>query len=196
MQYRDTDIVILAGARTPFGNFGGVLKELSATDLGVAAAKAAIARSGVPAERIDDVVFGNVMQTSADAIYLARHVGLRAGLPIGVPALTLNRLCGSGLQAIISAAHHLLLGEASYVLAGGTESMSQAPHVIRGARWGLSLGQGQLEDSLWVGLTDSYNNMPMAITAENLAERYGVSRQASDEFALRSQQNAVAARDG
>ncbi|TAM78435.1 acetyl-CoA C-acetyltransferase [bacterium] len=195
MQYRDTDIVILAGARTPFGNFGGVLKDLTATDLGVAAAKGAMARSGVAPEQIDDVVFGNVMQTSADAIYLARHVGLRSGVPIGVPALTLNRLCGSGLQAIITAAHHLLLGEASYVLAGGTESMSQAPHVIRGARWGLALGQGALEDSLWQGLTDSYNKMPMAITAENLAERYGIPREACDEFALRSQQNAVAARD-
>jgi len=195
MQYRDSDIVILAGARTPFGNFGGVLKDVSATDLGVAAAQGAIARSGVPAEKIDDVVFGNVMQTSADAIYLARHIALRAGVPIGVPALTVNRLCGSGLQAIITAAHHLLLGEATYALAGGTESMSQAPHVIRGARWGFALGQGKLEDSLWEGLTDSYNNMPMAITAENLAERYAISREASDEFALRSQQNAVAARD-
>ncbi|TAM60733.1 acetyl-CoA C-acetyltransferase [bacterium] len=195
MEYRDNDVVILAGARTPFGNFGGVLKDLTATDLGVAAAKGAIARSGVPAEKIDDVVFGNVMQTSADAIYLARHVGLRSGVPIGVPALTLNRLCGSGLQAIVSAAHDLLLGEATYVLAGGTESMSQAPHVIRGARWGLSLGQGALEDTLWQGLTDSYNKLPMAITAENLAERYGISRAASDEFALRSQHNAIAARD-
>jgi len=195
MQYRDNDIVILAGARTPFGNFGGVLRDLTATDLGVAAAKGAIARSGVPAEKIDDVVFGNVVQTSADAIYLARHVGLRAGLPVGVPALTVNRLCGSGLQAIISAAQHLLLGEAMYVLAGGTESMSQAPHVIRGARWGLGLGQGKLEDALWEALTDSYNAMSMAITAENLAERYHLSREVSDEFALRSQQNAVAAQD-
>ena len=188
----DNDVVILGGARTPFGNFGGVLAELTATDLAVAAAEAALERSGVPKEKIDEVVFGNVMQTSADAIYLARHVGLRAGLPIGVPALTLNRLCGSGLQALLSAAQSLRLGESTYALAGGTESMSQAPHVVRGARKGFALGTAtQFEDSLWTALTDSYNNLPMAITAENLAERYGVSREACDEFALASQEHAV-----
>ena len=120
----DSDIVIVAGARTPFGNLGGTLADLTATDLAVAAAEAAIARSGVPKEKFDEVVFGNVIQSSADAIYLARHVGLRAGLPIGVPALTLNRLCGSGLQAMLSAAQSLRLGEATYALAGGSENMS------------------------------------------------------------------------
>lgn len=191
----ENDIVIIAGARTPFGNFGGSLSTISATDLAVHAARAAIQRSGVPSERIDDVVFGNVMQTSADAIYLARHVGLRVGVPLNAPALTLNRLCGSGLQAIITAGQSLVLGTSTYALAGGTESMSQAPHVIRGARSGFALGQGKLEDTLWEALTDSYNGMPMAITAENLASRYGVSREASDEFALHSQENAVAAQD-
>ncbi len=191
----ENDIVIVAGARTPFGNFGGSLSTVSATDLAVEAARAAVQRSGVPGERIDDVVFGNVMQTSADAIYLARHVGLRAGVPITVPALTLNRLCGSGLQAIITAGQSLMLGTSTYALAGGTESMSQAPHVIRGARSGLSLGQGKLEDTLWEALTDSYNGMPMAITAENLASRYGISRESSDEFALQSQENALAAQN-
>jgi len=190
---RDDDVVIISGARTPFGNFNGALSDLSATDLAVHAAKAAIARSGVPAERIDDVVFGNVMQTSADAIYLARHAGLRAGVPVAVPALTLNRLCGSGLQAILTAANSLALGQSTYALAGGSESMSQAPHVLRGARKGFALGQGKLEDSLWEALTDSYNKMPMAITAENLAKRYGISREASDEFALRSQERSLAA---
>ncbi|MHB8147423.1 MAG: acetyl-CoA C-acyltransferase, partial [Vulcanimicrobiaceae bacterium] len=188
----DDDVVIIAGARTPFGNLSGVLADLSATDLGVIAAQAAIARSGVPSERFDDVVFGNVMQTSADAIYLARHIGLRAGLQIGVPALTLNRLCGSGLQAVLSAAQSLRLGETTYALAGGTESMSQAPHVVRGARTGFHLGQSvQFEDSLWSALTDSYTDTPMAITAENLAAKYGVSREACDELALSSQARSL-----
>ena len=189
---QDDDVVIIAGARTPFGNLSGTLADLSATDLGVIAAQAAIARSGVPTERFDDVVFGNVMQTSADAIYLARHIGLRAGLQIGVPALTLNRLCGSGLQAVLSAAQSLRLGESTYALAGGTESMSQAPHIVRGARKGLHLGQNvQFEDSLWSALTDSYTNTPMAITAENLAAKYGVSREACDELALSSQARSL-----
>jgi acetyl-CoA acyltransferase 2 len=191
---RDNDIVIVAGARTPFGNFGGVLSELTATDLAVRASEEAIARSGVPKERIDDVVFGNVMQTSADAIYLARHVGLRAGIPLGVPALTLNRLCGSGLQAILTAANSLMLGQSTYALAGGSESMSQAPHVVRGARKGLPLGANvKFEDSLWEALTDSYNGLPMAITAENLAQKYGIAREACDEFALKSQERALEA---
>ena len=193
---KDAEIVILAGARTPFGNLGGALADLSATDLAVAAAEAAIERSGVSRESIDEVVFGNVIQTSADAIYLARHVGLRAGLPIGVPALTVNRLCGSGLQAILSAAQSLALGSAAYALAGGAENMSQAPHVVRGARKGFHLGQNvAFEDSLWTALNDSYGNTPMAVTAENLAKKYGISRQESDEFALVSQERALAAQD-
>ncbi|HTA54230.1 MAG TPA: acetyl-CoA C-acyltransferase [Candidatus Acidoferrales bacterium] len=193
---KDAEIVILAGARTPFGNLGGALADLSATDLAVAAAEAAIERSGVSRESIDEVVFGNVIQTSADAIYLARHVGLRAGLPIGVPALTVNRLCGSGLQAILSAAQSLALGSAAYALAGGAENMSQAPHVVRGARKGFHLGQNvAFEDSLWTALSDSYGNTPMAVTAENLAKKYGISRQESDEFALVSQERALAAQD-
>ncbi|HLX25924.1 MAG TPA: acetyl-CoA C-acyltransferase [Candidatus Cybelea sp.] len=192
--FKDTEIVVLAGARTPFGNLGGALSDLSATDLAVAAADAAIARSGISPDVIDDVVFGNVIQTSADAIYLARHVGLRTRVPIGVPALVVNRLCGSGLQAILSAAQSLALGSANYALAGGTENMSQAPHVVRGARKGFHLGQNvAFEDSLWTALTDSYGNTPMAITAENLAKRYGVRREECDEFALTSQERAVAA---
>jgi len=189
----DNDVVVLAGARTPFGNFGGTLAALTATDLAVAAAEGALARSGVPKEAIDEIVFGNVMQTSADAIYLARHVGLRTGTPVGTPALTLNRLCGSGLQAVISAAASLTLGQARYALAGGTENMSQAPHVVRGARDGFKLGENvKFEDTLWEALTDSYNDLPMAVTAENLAEQYGVSREECDAFALESQNNALA----
>jgi acetyl-CoA acyltransferase 2 len=191
---QDNDVVVIAGARTPFGNLGGALADLTATDLAVAAAEAAVARSGVPCESIDEVVFGNVIQSSGDAIYLARHVGLRAGLPIGVPALTVNRLCGSGLQAILSAAQSLVLGNARYALAGGTENMSQSPHVVRGARKGFHFGQNvAFEDSLWSALTDSYGNTPMAITAENLAKKYGVSREECDEFALASQGRALEA---
>jgi acetyl-CoA acyltransferase 2 len=191
---QDNDIVIIAGARTPFGNFGGALAESTATDLAVAAARAAIERSGVPVESIDDVVFGNVIQTSSDAIYLARHAGLRAGIPVGVPALTLNRLCGSGLQAIVSAAQSLALGSSTYALAGGAENMSQAPHVVRGARKGFALGRDvAFEDSLWTALTDSYGNIPMAITAENLAKQYGITREESDDFALTSQGRALEA---
>jgi acetyl-CoA acetyltransferase family protein len=191
---KDNDVVVLAGARTPFGNLGGALAGLTATDLAVEAARAAIERASVPKDAIDEVVFGNVIQTSADAIYLARHVGLRTGLPIGVPALTVNRLCGSGLQAILSAAQSLALGTAAYALAGGSENMSQAPHVVRGARKGFHLGQNvAFEDSLWTALIDSYGDTPMAITAENLAKKYGISRQECDEFALTSQERALAA---
>ncbi len=189
-----TEIVFLAARRTAFGTFSGALKGLTATDLGVHAATAAIAQSGVPADQFGHVYFGNVLQTSKDAIYLARHVGLRAGLPHSVPALTVNRLCGSGFEAITGAARELLLGETQVALVGGTESMSQAPHVVRGARDGLRFGATtEFEDTLWTCLTDSYTGQPMAITAENLAEKYGISRQACDEYALRSQQTWAAA---
>ena len=190
-------VVIVSGARTPFGKFGGALKHFTATDLGVVAARAAIERGGIVARDIDHVVFGNALQTSADAIYLARHIALRAGIPETVPALTVNRLCGSGFQSIISAAQMLLLGEADFVLAGGTESMSQAPHVIRGARWGIPLGEGrlELEDSLWTALTDSHCDLSMALTAEKLAARFGIAREQADEFAYQSQMRAKAARE-
>ena len=184
------EVVIVNGARTPFGNFGGALRDVSAIDLGVVASRAAMERSKVDPAKIDQIVFGNVIQTSADAIYGARHVGLKAGCRQDAAALIVNRLCGSGLQAIVSGAQLLMLGEADYVLAGGMENMSQSPHVIRGARWGLGLGQGKLEDALWEGLTDSYNGMGMAITAENLAKRYEISRDEADDFSLRSQAGA------
>lgn len=186
-------VVLLAGARTAMSRYGGPLKELSALTLGAVAGRAAIARSGLEPAEFDHVIFGNALQSSGDALYGARHVGLRAGLPKEVPALTVNRLCGSGMEAIIQAAHRLLLGEARVVLAGGMESMSQAPHVLRGARWGFRLGEGKLEDSLVVALTDSYCGCSMSDTAENLAHQHGISRQASDEFALASQQRAEAA---
>ncbi|WP_052888846.1 acetyl-CoA C-acetyltransferase [Thermogemmatispora carboxidivorans] len=186
------DIFIIAGARTPVGVLQGSLSEISAIDLGVVAAKEALRRSKVEPALVDQVVMGNVLQTSKDAIYFARHIALKAGLPIEVPALTVNRLCGSGLQAIVSAAQLLLLGEGQIALAGGAENMTQAPHVIRGARFGFKLGQApQLEDSLWEALIDTYIGCGMAMTAENLAERYGLTREEVDAYALRSQ---VAAR--
>lgn len=188
------EIVIVGGARTPFGKFGGSLRDVTATELGVAAAKGALEATGVPAERIDHVIFGNVIQSSRDAAYLARHVGLWAGVPDSAPGLTLNRLCGSGFEAVVDAARMITCGEADVVLAGGAENMSQAPLVARNARWGIGLGEGMnLEDSLWQGLTDSYNDMPMAITAENLAQRYEVTREEQDSMALASQQRAGAA---
>jgi acetyl-CoA acyltransferase 2 len=193
---RETGVVFLAGVRTGFGAFGGALKDLTATDLGAVAAQEALARSGVAPAQVDHVVFGNVLQTSADAPYLARHVGLRSGLPVDTPALTVNRLCGSGFEAVIQGAQQILLGESRAVLAGGTESMSQAPHVVRGARWGLRLGpSAPLEDPLWESLRDAHCGLSMAETAENLAERYGIGREAVDCYAARSQACAKAAWD-
>jgi acetyl-CoA acyltransferase 2 len=187
------EIVFLSGARTGFGTFGGALKDLSATDLGAAAAKGALARSGIEAGMVDHVVFGNVLQTSADAIYLARHVGLRSGLPIETPAVTVNRLCGSGFEAIAQAGQQIVLGESEVVLAGGTESMSQAPHVVRGARWGLRLGPAPpFEDALWEALRDPSCGLSMAETAEKLAEKYRIGRQAVDCYAAQSQARAAA----
>ncbi len=192
------DIVFLSGKRTPFGSFGGSLRKFSATDLGVLASKAALEASGIATDQIDHVVFGNALQTSSDAIYLARHVGLLAGVPQEVPAVTVNRLCGSGFQSIVSGAQEILLGDANAALCGGTESMSQAPHVVRGARWGdLRLGAptDNFEDALWAALLDSNCGLTMAQTAEELGDKYGVTREESDEIALRSQQLAKAAWD-
>jgi acetyl-CoA acetyltransferase family protein len=184
------DIAIVSGARTPFGRYCGKIKDYTAQELGAVAAKAAIERAGVEAEHFDHSVFGNAQQTSGDALYGARHVGLRAGLPIAAPALTVNRLCGSGMQAIVSAAQMIQTEEAKVVLAGGMESMSQAPFSIRG-RDGFSLAPGgKLEDSLMVALLDSYCGLYMANTAELYGEQQGITRQAQDEFALRSQQKA------
>jgi acetyl-CoA acetyltransferase family protein len=188
------DVVFLSAVRTGFGSFGGALKDHSATDLGAAAAGCAIARSGVEPGEVGHVIFGNVLQTSGDAAYLARHVGLRAEVPVPVPAVTVNRLCGSGFEAVIQAAHRITLGEADIVLAGGAESMSQAPHVLRGSRWGLRLGAApKLEDALTEALRDAHCGLPMGETAERLGERYGISRTECDDYAARSQAAAAAA---
>src|SRR5256714_1911884 len=189
-------VVFLSAVRTPFGTFGGKLKDFSPVELAVHASKAAIERSGADASDIDQTIFGNVLYTTRDSIYFARHVGLRSGLRQETSALTLNRLCGSGFQAVVSGAQEILFGDAQMCLVGGAESMSQAPHVTRGLRWGTPPGKSpSLEDVLWESLTDSFVGLGMAETAENLAEKYELDRGCVDEFALRSQQRAKAAWD-
>ncbi|MCA9689327.1 MAG: acetyl-CoA C-acetyltransferase [Nannocystaceae bacterium] len=189
-------VYIVSARRTAFGTFGGALKGHSATDLAVVAAKSALEAAKLDPERVDTVVVGNVAQTSADAIYMARHVGLRSGVPVPVPALTVNRLCGSGFQAVVTGATDILLGEAEIVLAAGTESMSQAPHAVRGARFGVRLGLDlKMEDTLWSSLLDTYTGCTMAITAENLAEKYKITREQCDAYGLRSQQAWAAAQE-
>ncbi len=187
------DIVFLSGKRTPFGAYCGSLTKVSANDLGVIASKAALVQAGVDAADVDHVIFGNVMQTSADAIYCGRHVGLKAGVPEEAGGLTVNRLCGSGFQALIDAARMLLLDEAEIVLAGGTENMSQAPHTIRGARTGIPLFQSPMGDYIAECLHDTYAGIPMAITAENLGVKFEIAREEADEYALASQTRYAAA---
>ncbi|HET6761697.1 MAG TPA: acetyl-CoA C-acetyltransferase [Gemmatimonadaceae bacterium] len=187
-------VVFLSAVRTPFGTFGGKLKGFSPIDLAVHASKAAIERSGIAAMEVDQTIFGNVLYTTSDSIYFARHVALKSGCRQETSALTLNRLCGSGFQAVVSGAQEIILGDGQVCLVGGAESMSQAPHVTRGLRWGTPLGKEPvMEDVLWEGLTDSYVGLGMAETAENLAERYELDRGCVDEFALRSQQLSKAA---
>ncbi len=197
-QGHDREVVFLAGKRTAFGTFGGSLKDFTATDLAAVSARGALDAAGVDPAQVGHVVYGNALQTSSDAIYLARHVGLKAGVPQETPAVTVNRLCGSGFQAITQGAQEIVLGDAEVVLCGGTESMSQAPHVVRGARWGnLRLGEAgrHFEDLLWESLLDTNCDLTMAQTAEELADRYGVTREEADAVALRSQQRAKAAWD-
>ncbi len=189
-------VVFLSAVRTPFGTFAGKLKDFSPVDLAVHASEAAIERAGITATDVDQTIFGNVLYTTKDSIYFARHVALKSGCRQETSALTLNRLCGSGFQAVVSGAQEIILGEAQLCLVGGAESMSQAPHVTRGLRWGTPLGKTPImEDVLWEGLTDSYVGLGMAETAENLAERYKLDRGSVDEFALRSQQLSKAAWD-
>lgn len=192
------DCWIVAARRTAFGAFGGALRTVRATELGAHAARAALTQSGLRSDEIDQVVFGNVVQSWPDDAYCARHVALRAGLPVPVPALTVNRLCGSGFQAAVTAAQEILSGDAEACLVGGTESMSGAPHVVRGARWGYPFGKAPpLEDLLWTTLTDEYAGCSMGITAENVAERYGITREACDAYAAESQRRwAAADREG
>jgi acetyl-CoA acyltransferase 2 len=189
------DLVLVDGVRTPMAEYNGSFADLSAIELGAHAARALLDRLRVEGSEIDHAVVGNALQTSPDAIYGARHVALKAGLPKEVPALTVNRLCGSGIQSVISGAHLVLAGDATTCLVGGMENMSQTPHVIWGARRGFKLGQGKLEDLLMVALFDSYCGYYMAQTSNNLAKDYGISRADQDEYALLSQRRAAAARD-
>ena len=198
-QGHSRDIVFLSGKRTGFGTFGGTLKDFTATDLGVASSRGAIEAAGIDPEQVDHTFFGNALQTSADAIYLARHVALGAGVPQERPAVTVNRLCGSGFEGIVQGAKDILVGESRCCLTGGTESMSQAPHVVRGARWGRALRLGpageHFEDMLWQSLLDSQCGLTMAQTAEKLAEEYDVTREEADAVAVASQQRAKEAWD-
>jgi len=189
----EREAVILTGVRTAFGKFMGAFSRVSAIELAAHVTRGALQRAEVSSDQVEQVIFGNVIQSSPDAIYLARHAGLKAGIPIEVPAVTVNRLCGSGLEAIVQAARIVQAGEADLVVAGGSENMTQAPFVIRGAREGLRLGSTKLEDYLWEALYDPYGRCTMAGTANNLAEKYGISREEQDEFALRSHQRAVKA---
>jgi len=186
-----TEVFVVDGARTAFGSFGGGLKDATAHQLGVAVAKGALERSEIDAGKVDNVVMGNVIQAHEGAPYLARHVALDAGLPIETPALTLNRLCGSGLQAVVSATQSIKLGESEVGLAGGAENMSQAPYVSRKARFGIRMGNDVLVDTLSEALTDNRAGCGMGMTAENLAERYGITREDQDAFAARSHQSAT-----
>ena len=190
------EVVIIDGARTPFGEFCGILQDMIAIDLGAVAARGAIDRSGIKPDSIDHVVFGNALQTSSDAMYGARHVALKSGAPIATPALTVNRIGGSGLQALISGAQMIQLSQAEVCLVGGMENMSQSPQIVRKTRAKAVMGYSYMEDSLWAALIDSYNNMMMVDTAEKIAEKYNISRLEQDEFAYRSYMLAVAARDG
>jgi len=190
-----TNIVILEGARTPFANVSESFKNISATELGTIASQEAIKRSKVNPEEIDHVIFGNVQQSDKNAHILARHIALKSGLKTEVPAVTVNRVCGTGIEAIIMAARFIMTGESKIVLAGGTENMSQVPHVVPGMRWGSPLGGPQMEDWLWDGLLDTNCGFTMAETAENIASKYNISREEVDQHALSSYELAMKARD-
>jgi acetyl-CoA acyltransferase 2 len=186
-------VVICAYKRTGFGSFGGSLSKFSATDLAQSASTAAISSIPLDPSKIQATIFGNVCQSSPDAIYLARHVGLRVGVPIDKPALTVNRLCGSGFEAVVQGVYQILNEGASCVLVGGTESMTQTPYVLRNARFGYRLGHSEVEDFLHTSLTDAHVKMPMAMTAERVGEKYKISRADVDAYSLLSQQRHAAA---
>ncbi|WP_059105566.1 thiolase family protein [Shouchella shacheensis] len=188
------NVYIVEGARTPFGTFGGRLKDVDPTELGVTASREAIQRSGIDPGAIDFMVLGNVIHSSKNAPYLARHIALKAGVPMESPALAVNRLCGSGLQSVVSAAQSIMLGEGSVALAGGVDSMSLSPYALRGSRFGTKLGTPQVDDMLWAALTDEYIGSGMGITAENLATKYSISREEQDEYAYESHRRAAEAR--
>lgn len=191
-------VYIVAARRTAFGAFGGTFKDVSAIDLGAKTTQAVLEDAKLDPSHVNSVIFGNVIQSSADAAYLARHIALKSNIPIASTALTVNRLCGSGFQSLVNACQEIILGDADIVVAGGSENMSQAPFAVRNARWGINLGEERkMEDTLWTGLTDAFIKLPMGITGENLAQQYGITRDECDEFALASQSRwAKAKQDG
>src|SRR5690606_25133307 len=180
------EVVLVEGVRTAIGRFGGSLKDVPASDLAAAAIREVLRRTDAPHELIGDVIFGCVGQVGEDA-YIARTSAMKAGLPKETPAFTVNRLCSSGLQSIVSAGHAIRLGEAEAVIAGGTESMSNAPYFLRRARWGYRMGHDAFEDGLLTMLNDPFKKYHMGVTAENVAEKWGISRQRQDEVAYQSQ---------
>jgi acetyl-CoA C-acetyltransferase len=186
------EIVLVSGARSAIGRLGGAFQNFPASDLAAAVIKAAVERAGVKPEQVDQVILGCVGQVMEDG-YIARHAAIKAGLPIEVPAYTVNRICGSGLEAINTAARWIECGDAEVVVAGGVENMTMMPYYVRNARYGYRLGHGQLEDGVQHLLGDPFSKAHMGVTAENLAEKFNISREVQDEFALRSQQRAVAA---
>jgi acetyl-CoA C-acetyltransferase len=188
-----SNVVIASAARTAIGSFGRGLRDVPPSELGATAARASIERAGLEPAEIEHVVFGNVIHTAPEDHYLARVVGINAGIPKESPAMTLNRLCGSGLQAIVTAAQMIQTGDADVALAGGAESMSRGAYWMDGARWGARMGDASMVDSVVGALTDPFNKIHMGVTAENLAKSHDISREAQDEFALASHQRAMAA---
>jgi acetyl-CoA C-acetyltransferase len=187
------EVVVLSGVRTAIGTFGGSLKDKPPTELAAAVVREAVKRAGINPEEVGHVVFGNVIHTDVHDMYLARVAAINGGLPVETPALTLNRLCGSGLQAIVSAAQTIYMGDAKVAIGGGAEVMSRSPYWAQGARWGLRMGDGKLVDAMVGALSDPFDDCHMGVTAENVAAKWGVSREAQDELALQSQQRAAAA---
>ena len=190
-----TNVVITSAARTAIGSYGKSLMDVPPTDLGTIAAKAAIERSGITGAEVEHVVFGNVIHTQSKDMYMARVVGIQAGVPQETPAFTVNRLCGTGVQAIVSAAQAVQTGDADVALAGGAESMSRGPYWMPEARWGSKMGPAKMVDPVMGGLTDPFNDILMGVTAENLVEKYGITRERQDAFAVMSHQRANAARE-
>src|SRR5919206_605778 len=187
------DAVILSACRTPIGSFGGVFKDLSAVDLGAIVIREAITRAGVSPADIGDVIMGCVLQAGA-GMNVARQAALKAGIPNEVPGETVNRVCGSGLQAVVHAVEAIRVGYVDAIVAGGTESMSSAPYLLRGARWGFRMGNAEVLDSMLLeGLTCAINGCHMGMTAEEIAERSGVTRADQDAFAAESQARAATA---
>jgi acetyl-CoA C-acetyltransferase len=187
------DVVIASAARTAIGSFGRSLRDVAPTELGATVSRTAIERAGLQPDQVEQVVFGNVIHTAPEDMYMARVVGIRAGIPKESPAVTVNRLCGSGVQAIVSAAQAIQTGDAHVVLAGGAESMSRGAYWVENARWGARMGDASVIDAVVGCLTDPFNEIHMGVTAENVAESHGISRDAQDEFALESHRRAQAA---